>query len=183
MVRYVMAKEIAHKYATRTDTVHRWAREGLLPGEVKVWANRGGEHAWEKDAFLDWEPPYKGYRKRMRIWEARSWNDGTDLEEGVSSVGASSDLPHNLASEGRIGSGGLDLSEGHASEDTVMLSPSEAARWIASRWEVSERTGRNWIGARTELLRTGPGAVVGIPLAALERLQRPARGRPSRKQP
>ena len=183
MGRYVMAKEIAHKYATRTDTVHRWAREGLLPGEVKVWANRGGEHAWEKDAFLDWEPPYKGYRKRIRIWEHRSWNDGTDPEGSVSSVGTGSDLSHTLASEGRIGSGGLDLSENEASEDTVMLSPSEAARWIASRWEVSERTGRNWIGARPELLRTGSGGVVGIPLVALEGLQRPVRGRPSRKRP
>lgn len=183
MVRYVMAKEIAHKYATRTDTVHRWAREGLLPCEVKVWANRGGEHAWEKDAFLDWEPPYKGYRKRMRIWEQRTWNDGTDLSEGGSSADQGSDLSHSLASERSLGPSGSDLSEGHASEDQVMLSPSEAARWIGSRWEVSERTGRNWINAHPELPQTGAGGVAGIPLAALERLQRPARGRPSRKRP
>lgn len=179
MVRYVMAKDIAHKYATRADTVHRWARQGLLPCERTVWANRGGEHAWEKDAFLDWEPPYRGYRKRMRIWESRDWGDGTDPERGTSSV----DISHTPASEGLDASGAMDISEGSSSEamDTELLTPSEAARRLADMHGVTGRTGRNWIAARPELLRTTPPGRVGIPASALALVERPSTGRPRLK--
>lgn len=179
MARYVIAQHIAHKYATSVETVRRWNRQGLLPTPAVVWMAKGSPHSWEKDAFLDWEPPYRGYRKRMRIWESRDWGDGTDPERGTSSV----DISHTPASEGLDASGAMDISEGSSSEamDTELLTPSEAARRLADMHGVTGRTGRNWIAARPELLRTTFGGCVGIPASALALVERPSTGRPRLK--
>lgn len=171
---YVTTDQIARRFGVTVATVRLWARTGVLP-PARRWKDKGEPYVWDDWQLNSFQPP--------RVLKNVVYGEDWDSAARRASVGASSDLSHSLASEGRIGSGGLDLSEGHASEDTVMLSPSEAARWIASRWEVSERTGRNWINARHELLQTGARGTVGIPLAALERLKRPARGRPSRKRP
>ena len=171
---YVTTDQIARRFGVTVATVRLWARTGVLP-PARRWKDKGEPYVWDDWQLNSFQPP----RVRRNVIYGEDW----DSAARRASVDRGSDLSHSLASEGRIGSGGSDLSESEASEDTVMLSPSEAARWIASRWEVSERTGRNWIGARPELLRTGSGGVVGIPLVALERLQRPARGRPSRKWP
>lgn len=168
---YVTTDQIARRFGVTVATVRLWARTGVLP-PARRWKDKGEPYVWDDWQLNSFQPP--------RVLKNVIYGEDWDSAARRASVGASSDLSPSLASEG-IGPSGSDLSEGHASEDTVMLSPSEGARWIASRWEVSERTGRNWIGAHPELLRTVPGAVAGIPLAALERLERPKRGRPSRK--
>lgn len=170
---YVTTDQIARRFGVTVATVRLWARTGVLP-PARRWKDKGEPYVWDDWQLDGFQPP--------RVLKNVIYGEDWDSAARRASVGRDSDLSHNLASEG-IGPSDLDLSENEASEDTVMLSPSEAARWIASRWEVSERTGRNWINAHPELLRTGPGGIVGIPLGALERLQRPARGRPRRKRP
>lgn len=173
---YIYAWQIARRYGVSIATVRMWARTGVLPS-ARRWKERGEPYVWDDWQLEGFMPP--------RVFKNVTYGKDWDSAATRPSERASVDSALNVPSERGPGFGVSDLSEGVLSEsaDSVMLSPSEAARWIRSHWSVTERTGRNWLSAHPELLQTGTGGVVGIPLAALERLQRPSRGRPSRKRP